>query len=788
MTSFKKLLSLMALLGGTLLPSLHADGSNPYKAPMYWDAYEYPFTTQQNNYAYIPEDEWQANIDWVNDNLKEYGYNMICIDGWGDEWDRSTYNGNGYRSKHSKNWVHDYAYWSGYLKDRGMTLGIYYNPLWVNKDAGNFGGAVITGTATNINTLTNDSEGGLFHWVQVDNTGAEAYVRGYVDYYANMGVSYLRVDFLSWYETGQDRNAGRVGSGHSRDQYEKALFWMRDECDKKGMYLSLVMPSLNNEAQLENKYGHMYRINEDVDKGGWDRFSDLARGERGSIWSQWQNAFDGFIYWSRYSGRGQVRLDGDFMRLNTMANDDERRSMVSLNAIAGGPIAIADSHFTGANHVWLYQNKEVIKNLVDDKFVGKPLDNDPSTPNKWNPRTQIWTGQMTTGDWIVGLFNREGSAQTRTINYATDLGLSGAAPTRDLWAHADLGDRSSFSASIPAHGVVMLRISNAVSPSSTPSPVQSRTVTPSATRTSTPAATFSSTATASSTPASSPTRTASPSRTISPTATFTATASPSVSPSPVLSPTPTSTVTLTSSPGSSTSTPVLSSTPSVTATRSQTPPATASPTASPCASETASPVDTESPTASATEAATAMPTGTMTATATASRTAAGTATSTATPAATATPQATATRTPTPAGSPTSTGSPTKTPVSTATWTSTPLPNTPPNWKATPAPGLDGPLIVDAVVPAPNPHWGGPLEIRVHTRGGADYLTLRLFSRALHAARIFTVPGNPNALWQSASLPADALDGLASGVYYVQVVVKKSGKSSEPGIGKLMLLR
>ncbi len=77
-----------------------------------------------------------------------------------------------------------------------------------------------------------------------------------------MGVKYLRVDFLSYYESGRDVNLSySVGpTNRPRADYEKALRWMREACDKNGMLLSLVMPNLNNEAELENRYGHMIRV------------------------------------------------------------------------------------------------------------------------------------------------------------------------------------------------------------------------------------------------------------------------------------------------------------------------------------------------------------------------------------------------------------------------------------------------------------------------------------------------------------------------------------------------
>ena len=428
--------------------------SNPFKAPLYWNPYEYCYTKDGS----IPEDIWSQNIDWVEANLKPYGYNMICIDGWGDIKANITYNENGYLTSHSDRWTHDFAWWSANLQSRGMTLGMYQNPLWVYKDAAN-AGALIKGTSIPLSNIIDLSENGSFGftWVQINNDGAEEYVKGYIQHFADMGIKYLRVDFLSWFESGYDRNIGRVGPSRPKADYEKALRWMREACDANNMLLSLVMPNLANEAELEQKYGHMIRINDDCATGEWERLNNFDRGVRRNEWSQWGSTMDGLAYWSYIAGRNKITLDGDFIRLNTFANDDERKTAISANLLAGGPVSPADQYNTIGANLWLYQNTEMLA-LNQDKFVGKPLSNDPTNVN-----SQVWKGQMSNGDWIVGLFNREDTAQTRSINFETDLELTASSDVRDLWEHTDLGTMTAYSASIPAHGCTILRISPTIS-------------------------------------------------------------------------------------------------------------------------------------------------------------------------------------------------------------------------------------------------------------------------------------------------------------------------------------
>jgi hypothetical protein len=424
---------------------------NPFKAPLYWSVYEHHIVKEYAGIHdnYIPEAELMKNVDWVDQNLRELGYTMICLDGWGDD---SRYNEYGYRTTHSSKWEHDYAWWSQHLQGRGMQLGMYGNPLWVIKTAAE-AGVKIKGTNIPLKNITNyDENATWFTWVQVNQPGAEEYVKGYVQHFADMGIKYFRVDFLSWFEDGTDQNMGRVGANRPKEDYETALRWMKEACDANGMFLSLVMPHLKNDAELEQKYGHMIRINDDVSIGTWEWFSNRNRGKRTiDQWSQYDTAFDGYIYWSKIAGRNKMILDGDFIRINTYANNEEKKSVISLHTLAGGPISIADQPHTIGQDLWLYQNKELLA-LNQDGFVAQPLTNDPTQTN-----SQIWKGQTSNGEWIVGLFNRENTAQNRTIDFSS-LGIVGNAKVRDLWKHENIGTMNSFSASVPAHGCVVLKV------------------------------------------------------------------------------------------------------------------------------------------------------------------------------------------------------------------------------------------------------------------------------------------------------------------------------------------
>ena len=71
---------------------------------------------------------------------------------------------------------------------------------------------------------------------------------------------------------------------------------------------------------------------------------------------------------------------------------------------------------------------------------------------------EVWAKDMEDGSKAVGLFNRgEGEAKV-TVRWS-DLGLSGSHRVRDLWQQKDLGQvTDSFQASVPRHGVVLVRV------------------------------------------------------------------------------------------------------------------------------------------------------------------------------------------------------------------------------------------------------------------------------------------------------------------------------------------
>lgn len=431
-------------------------GIHNKKAPLYWTVYESLWTQEAagvpGDKMDITSEDWDRIIDWMSKDFLPYGYDMLCTDGF---IPMLCTGGSMYMTQYGSCPLTDLI---AKCKAKGLKLGIYDNPLWIHCPDD----MVIPGTQIKVGSLKYDSSKDKvsnpsaadkwFSWAVATHTGCKEFIDGFFKHYHDMGVDFIRMDFLSWYEDGRDNGMGTVGRGYGREVYETALKYICESATKYGMFISLVMPHLYEDAALEKQYGHMFRIVRDTFTGGWDHFSDASRGQIRGMWPNCDNQFDGFIHWSKLAGRGGVIMDGDFTRLNTFSGDEQKKSVISLQLLAGGPIAIADQISTIGDNTRFYQNRELLE-LNKDRFAGKPL-----VASVIDKKSQIWYGQMKNGDWVVGLFNRGSSPRSVSLEFK-EMGLKGEFKLRDLWEHEDKGPASSVNLELPAYGCKVFRLS-----------------------------------------------------------------------------------------------------------------------------------------------------------------------------------------------------------------------------------------------------------------------------------------------------------------------------------------
>ena len=436
-------------------PTFTDEGIHTLKAPLYWSIYEHCWLQERagisNDKMDFTESQWAEVIDWVAKELKPYGYNMLCTDGF---IPMLATDASGYMTQYGSMPLKKLV---EMCRAKGLELGVYDNPLWLHGPdntpiAGTNGLTFGDLKYKNGDSVENPGKGDLwFWWAVATHDGAKEYIDGFFKHYSELGIKYIRMDFLSWYEDGNDRGMGVVGRGYGRDCYEKALQYICESAKKYGVFTSLVMPHMYKSAELESQYGHMARIVADTGNGGWGHVSDNDRRKNYGTWPNCNNQFDGFVYWSKVAGRGRMIMDGDFLRLNTLSTDAEKQFAVSLQLMAGGPVTVADLPGSIGDNLKFYQNQELLQ-LNKDRFAGKPLSN-----SLIDSKNQIWYGQMTDGSWVVGIFNRDASQKSFSVKLS-DLGINGTRKVRDLWLHADEGETDHLDVTLGAHACKIVKL------------------------------------------------------------------------------------------------------------------------------------------------------------------------------------------------------------------------------------------------------------------------------------------------------------------------------------------
>jgi alpha-galactosidase len=72
---------------------------------------------------------------------------------------------------------------------------------------------------------------------------------------------------------------------------------------------------------------------------------------------------------------------------------------------------------------------------------------------------EIWARSLADGSKAVGIFNRHPGPLSATVDFK-QLGFNRTVKARDLWLQKDLGKLDpTYTAKIPGHGVLLLRVS-----------------------------------------------------------------------------------------------------------------------------------------------------------------------------------------------------------------------------------------------------------------------------------------------------------------------------------------
>jgi alpha-galactosidase len=337
----------------------------------------------------------QAADAMVSSGMQDAGYQYVVID---DCWqvDRDAQGNIVPDAKHFPSGIKSLA---DYVHGKGLKFGIY-------SDAG-------TGTCQN-------------------RPGGRGYEFQDARQYAAWGVDYLKYDWCN----------------HSTQDSQASYSIMRDALKKSGrpIVFSLCEWGSTKPWLWAGDVGNLWRSTGDiVDK--WE--GSEKWGGLGVV--QILDLQDGL---QSYAGPGHWN-DPDMLEVgNGGMNLTEYRAHFSMWCLLAAPLMAGnDIRSMSADIHDILTNKEVI--AIDQDPLGRE-----GHRVKRADGLEVWAKQLADGGRAVALLNRTGAEANITVSW-TDIGYPVHVPAkvRDLWAKKDLGENTgSFSASVPSHGVVMVRI------------------------------------------------------------------------------------------------------------------------------------------------------------------------------------------------------------------------------------------------------------------------------------------------------------------------------------------
>jgi len=245
--------------------------------------------------------------------------------------------------------------------------------------------------------------------------------------YASWGIDYLKYDWCS------------AGSIYKNDKLQPVYQKMGDALHATGRPIVYSL--------CEYGMGSVEKWGPEVGGNLWRTTGDIS-----DSWDSMMDNIHKQVPTAPYAGPGHWN-DPDMLEIgNGHMTDDEYRTHMSLWALTAAPLLAGnDIRKMSDTTKSILLNKEVI--AVDQDPLGKQ-----ASPVK-NGNLETWVKPLKDGSVAVGVVNHDNSPATATVK-ASDLGLKGSVRSaRDLWAHKDVKfANGEYSASVPGHGILMLRV------------------------------------------------------------------------------------------------------------------------------------------------------------------------------------------------------------------------------------------------------------------------------------------------------------------------------------------
>ncbi|WP_329361368.1 NPCBM/NEW2 domain-containing protein [Streptomyces sp. NBC_01483] len=231
-----------------------------------------------------------------------------------------------------------------------------------------------------------------------------------------------------------------------------------DNCNNQGVDAKLRYTTMRDALKATGR-PIVYSLCEWGENKPWEWASDVGHlwrttGDINDSWGSMLSILKQNLPLAPYAGPGHWN-DPDMLEVgNGGMTDTEYRSHFSMWSVMAAPLLIgSDLRKASPATFDILDNKEVI--AVDQDPLGKQGTVLSSEGGRW-----VVAKEMKDGSRTVALFNETGSAQhIATTARAVGLPAAPAYTLRDLWQRRSYNTAGAISATVPAHGTVLVRVS-----------------------------------------------------------------------------------------------------------------------------------------------------------------------------------------------------------------------------------------------------------------------------------------------------------------------------------------
>ncbi|MFI6470965.1 ricin-type beta-trefoil lectin domain protein [Streptomyces sp. NPDC050516] len=378
-----------------------------------------------NNWAHymcdISEQTVVHNADaLVSKGLAAKGYNTLTVD---DCWMTKSRDAAGNLVADPARFPHGMAWLGDYLHARGLRFGIY-------EDAG-------SSTCGGYPGSGQPKGGGPDHFAQDAAT------------FASWGVDYLKLDGCNLYVA-----PSQTKEGAYRQAYDAEAAALADV--GRDIVFSESAPAYFQTGEWGNP--GWFNVLSWVGKDGqlWREGYDIATYDPNKPdTSRWSSVLTNYGYnrWiGRYAGPGNWN-DPDFVLAGAPGlTADESRSQVALWSMMAAPL-ILSSDVAALSPAGLSALGNTALVAIDQDSLGRQ-----AGVVATNGTTDVLARPLANGDRAVAVLNRSSSARNISTTLAS-IGLPGCqVSAKDLWSGARSTTSSALTATVPAHGTAIWRL------------------------------------------------------------------------------------------------------------------------------------------------------------------------------------------------------------------------------------------------------------------------------------------------------------------------------------------